>query len=98
MQGLKGIGHRACGIDGCSSRLLKNQQREQLLATKLCKVFNVWATGVNLPQYINTARIIMLSKENNVFPQYGKVRTIAIAPTLTKVYEKVILKRLNEVI
>ena len=47
---------------------------------------------------MNVARIIPLSKdeESPLYPKKGKVRTIAILPSISKLYEAMILQRLEK--
>lgn len=64
--------------------------------TKLCLTFNSWIKQGKLPTYCTTARAIALSKEATPFPSIGQIRTIAITPAITKVFEKVIQYRLSQ--
>jgi len=43
---------------------------------------------------MKTARIVCLSKQPTSTPDVGQVRTISVLPIISKVYEKVIHKRL----
>lgn len=62
---------------------------------KLLKFFNSWTEKGSLPSYCSTSRVIPLSKTDNPFPEHGDIRTISITPALTKLYEKLIMPRLE---
>ena len=83
--------NKAVGIDGLPDFVLKEGKRRQLLKDKLRPEFERWLNGVPVPEYLKTTRIVALSKEDGEeYPAVGKIRTIAVSPTLMKLYEKVI--------
>jgi len=44
---------------------------------------------------MKVAKIFVLSKDDSPYPKVGDIRTIAILPSITKVYELAILARIN---
>ena len=87
-------GHKATGLDGLTSYCLKEDRVSKIVVSKLTETFNKWFANGRTPQYLKTARVIPLSKEDNEYPDFGNIRTISILPIVAKVYEKVLLKRL----
>ena len=68
-----------------------------MIIPKLTRAFSLWnCTG--LPTYVKTARIIALSQEGSKFPDVENIRTIAILPAMMKIYEKVVIKRLQAIL
>lgn len=43
--------------------------------------------AANIPGYCNHSRVIFFSKEDNVYPAKGNVRTIAIINAIFKLFE-----------
>ena len=76
--------------------MLKQQESRDNLCNKLALTFTEWLNHRSYPAYLNCARIIPLSKEPTDKPSYGAIRTISVLPTLSKVFEKVVLSRLNK--
>ena len=64
---------------------------------KILRSFNSWITDLRIPAYTKVAKIIPLSKDenNSPFPKLGDVRTIAVAPAITKLFELCILQKLR---
>ena len=62
--------------------------------------FNEWTTTLRIPNYLKKAKIIPLSKDplNSPFPEVGQVRTIAVTPAITKLFELCQLQKIREVI
>ena len=89
--------NKAIGVDGLADFLLRDKERRSMLVDKLYPTFNQWINGKELPPYLKRTRVIALSKEqDNPYPKMGKIRTIAVAPALMKVYEKTLCKKLNK--
>lgn len=65
------------------------------ITEKLTRIFNVCLTGARVPEYMRTGRIFCLSKEATEYPTVGAIRTIFIAPTITKTYELALLQHLQ---
>jgi hypothetical protein len=87
--------NKAIGVDGLPDFVLKNKERRELLKARLTPVFEEWLNGKPLPAYLKTTRVVTLSKEDGEqYPAHGKIRTIAVAPAITKLYEKVIHQKL----
>ena len=55
---------------------------------------NSWIAENKIPSYLNIARMIPLSKEATAYPEVGNIRTIAVLPAISKIWEKILLKRL----
>ena len=81
-----------------TARALKNPSQKKLIVDKLHHSFNKWLQTESYPSYLNTARVIPLSKEATEFPTLGAIRTIAVLPAVSKVFEKVLLSRLQALI
>ena len=90
------LGPKATGIDKLNHAQLKEKTYRTPLVKKLTFVFNKWWKGAEIPAYLKTARVVALSKDGTQRPAEGDIRTIAIAPQLTKVYEHVVHARLDE--
>jgi hypothetical protein len=87
--------NKAIGVDGLPDFVLKNKNRRELLKQRLTPIFEDWLNGAELPAYLKTTRVVTLSKEDEeIFPNHGKIRTIAVAPAITKLYEKIIHQKL----
>ena len=71
-------------MDDITVRLiLKNDT----IKTNALKAFNFWANTNSIPSYLNTVRLIGLSKQGlNPTPDEGKIRLIAIGNAIEKLY------------
>ena len=80
---------KATGYDGLPDTILKELGKTKSIKLKLMDQFNLWARRGFLPGYLTIAKVIPLSKDkdNSQFPAVGDVRTIAVLPALTKLYE-----------
>ena len=59
--------------------------------------FNHWANSDSSPSYLNTVRLVGLSKEGNEStPATGNIRFIAIGNAIEKFYQTILLQKLNE--
>ena len=56
---------------------------------------NKWILNKKVPNYVNEVKLIPLSKEENNFPKIGNVRTLAASQGIKKVFETIILRRLE---
>ena len=57
-----------------------------------------WINGdQTIPPYMTQAKTVFLSKDknNSAYPEVGDVRVISILPAVTKLYEQVLLKKIN---
>lgn len=79
--------NKASGLDLLPDYFLKDQKVSKSILTKLTLTFNLWLSGTPLPDYLRVGRIFCLSKERTEYPSVGGIRTIAILPTTTKLYE-----------
>ena len=88
---------KALGIDYLPDKFFKNQFIWDRIKERILGIFNVWATGQVSPNYLNIAQIVPLSKEKDapLFPAVGNVRTIAVLPSIAKLFELCILQRLQ---
>ena len=58
----------------------------------ILKAFNKWLYDGTVPEYINKARIVSLSKTpGTAYPAVGDIRTISILPAITKLLELCLL-------
>ena len=65
------------------------------VVTRLTECFNLWLSVQRVPNYLKTARMVVLSKSDTNFPNYGDIRPIVILPTIYKVFESIILARIK---
>ena len=93
---LNNLRKRAVGVDGLNSATLKSASHSEAVVCKLRITCQQWLDNGQIPEYLKQAKVIPLSKETTMFPQVGNIRTIAVLPAITKVYEKLILTRLQE--
>ena len=88
---------KAGGLDGLRDFILKAPEYRNILLQRLTPLFNDWANGGTVPAYLKATKTIPLSKEdNNNHPEEGNIRTIAVASALTKLYENVLLEKLQK--
>ena len=81
---------KAKGIDELPDSWLKDPMLWPHICRQIAQFFDeLLLNEEEVPKYMKTARVIPLSKDNNtpLYPEEGKVRTIAILPVLTKLYE-----------
>ena len=88
--------NKAIGLDMLSARLLKLPCVRAKVVPKITAAFNDWQEHATCPHYLKSAKIIPLSKQNTEYPDVGQIRLIAILPAISKVYEKCILRRLDD--
>ena len=89
---------KALGVDELPDLYFKDRDIWERIKIRILEIFNQWAAGNKLPKYLNKATIIPLSKDANspLFPRVGDVRTIAVIPSLAKMFEICILNRLKD--
>ena len=87
--------NKATGIDGLKDSQIKALSRIEKFAEKMRSQFEDWINGKNLPPYLSTARTVFLSKDGTPYPKEGDVRIIAILPALMKLYELIVLQKLE---
>ena len=83
------------GLDLQKDTQLRLALEDDRLITKLTTELSRWY-AVGAPRYVKSARIILLSKTPSQYPPVGSVRPIAILPAISKLYEQIILHRLQE--
>ena len=95
-EALTRTGNKATGLDQLPVQLLKQPHLRELVLERCRASFNDWVNASKVPSYCKEAKVFALSKEETDFPRYGNVRTISVLPGVYKVFEKVVLKRLQE--
>ena len=85
--------NKAVGLDQLKDRHFHNDLIWEKIQNKIKNNFNRWITELRIPQYLKVAKIIPLSKDedNSPFPKLGDIRTIAVAPAITKLFELCLL-------
>ena len=95
-EALKRLGrNKAPGGDQLKDQLLRSQLKDPEVVSHTAKALSGWYTAGKVPAYANRATIIPLSKQDTEYPEYGKVRPIAVLPAIFKLYETLILERLK---
>ena len=95
---LQSLSHeKAVGVDGLKDNTLREAiQHSPAVAKKIANIFESWINGeAPIPNYVKTARTVFLSKTNSQYPPTGQVRTIAILPAFSKLYEVFLLKEIR---
>ena len=87
---------KAIGVDHLKDSQLRTMLSELPIKIKIVATFNLWLAKNQLPSYLQTARVIALSKDDSNYPSFGKVRPIAILPALYKLLELSILIELDK--
>ena len=92
--------HKAVGIDLLRDMVFHDTVLWDKVKGKVLTKFNEWVTTLRIPSYLKLAKIIPLSKDpnNSPFPEIGQVRTIAVTPAISKLFELCILHKVREVI
>ena len=90
--------NKAVGIDLLPDKHFHNEILWTEMGGKILSTFNNWVNSLNIPSYVKRAKIIPLSKDSNnsAFPILGELRTIAVNPAISKLYELCILQQLRE--
>ena len=88
--------NKATGVDGLGDKRLRLILEDVTIFNKTLSAFNIWANDNYIPKYLNTVRIIGLSKDGtNPTPEVGKIRLIAIGNAVEKLYQTILLNKLN---
>ena len=56
---------KAIGVDQLADIIYKKDEFWDIIASRLMNTFNKWIELNKIPEYMNTARIVSLSKEDN---------------------------------
>ena len=89
---------KAQAKDKVNDLWLKDKHIWQAIKEKTFNAFRSWWTEERIPVYLNKAVIIPLSKDknNDAYPEHGKVRTISVLSPVYKLWELTLLKKLND--
>ena len=89
-----------CLPDRVFSELVKhhNKSRSDDLVQQMCRALNSFLADPVWPRYFSTAKVVPLSKTDSSFPNHKDIRTIAVLPTITKVFELRILEDLTPIL
>ena len=92
--------HKAVGLDQLQDMVFHKECHWNLIKRKVLTKFNYWISSLRIPQYLKKAKIIPLSKDtnNSPFPEVGQVRTIAVTPAISKLFELCQLLKIRAVI
>ena len=85
---------KSAGIDRISNFMLKKLPPGYIEC--LCKCFNDWLKESYLPEEWKTARIVTLNKLKAGTPTCEQTRPISLLATHSKIYEKILLNRIQE--
>ena len=88
--------NKAAGVDYLTDSHIRKLAVNVEIRDKLRHTLEKWLQSAQIPQYCKQALIISLSKEESQYPTQGNVRPIAIVPTVTKLYETIILGKLYQ--
>lgn len=87
---------KAPGIDEISPRILKELSRKGIVLVTC--IFNACLRLEHVPDCFKTAQIIMIKKPNKTEEDVSSYRPISLLPVLSKLFEKLFLKRLKPLI
>ena len=87
---LKGLTESSPGPDGVSLRMLKS-----IPLSTITKVFNLWMLSCSQPRSLRKSRTILIPKVSSP-TNPGEFRPITIGPMITRVYHKILGRRLGE--
>lgn len=87
---------KAPGCDQLNDRWLRLCIGNDTLMNKLANSFTEWLNHGYIPKHLKVARVVTISKDDTPFPQFGKVRPIAILPTTFKLLETILNNRLKQ--
>ena len=79
------------GIDNISSEFLK--KIKQNIKEPLCRLINAWLESGTVPTILKIAKVIPIFK-NKSPEQYTNYRPISLLPSMSKILEKIVHKRL----
>ena len=92
------------GVDCLPDRvfhdLIKHHHKSQAdaLVQQMCRALNSFLADPVWPRYFATAKVVPLSKTDSSFLHHKDIRTIAVLPTITKIFELRILEDLSPVL
>ena len=87
--------NKAVGPDLLKDTQLCLAKEDDLIVARLTNELYRWYVA-GTPSYVKRARIVTLSKTTSQYPPVGQVRPIAILPAITKLYEQIIMCRLQK--
>ena len=88
---------KAVGIDGVPGKIFKQEENSPIIS-KIKKWFEDWITSWKPPEYLTTARLILISKDNAENPKIEDTRPISVLPSITKLFEASILHNLEGIV
>jgi hypothetical protein len=88
--------NKALGLDGLKDTQIHEYLTIPNVLLKVSTFFTNSLTKGSLPSYFKTARVVPISKTSSPFPPYPDIRTLAILPAITKLYEQCILTLLQK--
>ena len=74
------------------------QEKNSPLINKLKLWFNNWICNCSIPSFLMRGKLIMISKEDSVWPKIENIRLITILHTVTKFFESSIIHNLENII
>eukprot|EP00745_Piridium_sociabile_P021433 TRINITY_DN32985_c0_g1_i2.p1 TRINITY_DN32985_c0_g1~~TRINITY_DN32985_c0_g1_i2.p1 ORF type:complete len:720 (-),score=99.59 TRINITY_DN32985_c0_g1_i2:130-2289(-) len=83
----------AAGPDGVAAHQIKMKCGDGVL---LSIIFNTWLTSRKIPPYLKESRSILLPKTKQDLDKIGNWRPLTIGSVLTRLYAKILAKRLSE--
>lgn len=86
---------KACGADLLKDHQLKLALKDDEVLDKITRSFNQWTQRGQIPHYLKSTVIVPLSKTDDNLPPRGKIRPIAIALCLFKVFEHITNARIK---
>ena len=90
--------HKAVGIDLLKDMIFHDDVLWDTVKSKVLAKFNEWVLTLRIPSYLKLAKIIPLSKDpdGSPYPSLGQVRTIAVTPAISKLFELCILQKIRD--
>lgn len=87
---------KAVGEDCIAIELLQQEEILESVIQWFTKCFNDCIREQHVPDYWPTARVIFINKTSKPIPSITETWMISILPHTFKVFEQIILNRLNE--
>lgn len=87
---------KAPGADEITSEILKELPRKGVIM--LTQIFNACLRLKHVPKCFKTSQIIMLLKPGKPAETVSSYRPISLLPTISKIFEKLLLKRLKPLV
>ena len=79
-----------------SDNVLKSFKDDTPVLQKLASTFSTWYNHGELPPYMKKSLLTPLSKQDSAYPNVGKIRPIAVLPATFKLYEHLVLQKLEK--